>query len=110
MASNRLVMYMSTIPSSVQDINARFNGGVFNNDRTKRQIDGYIVDGSGDAVLPKKLCHDANYLEYLCRGEIDPAATVQLILNESYEIKTSDYLVMRDDPNSEWYINNEGDG
>lgn len=104
MPSNRLVMLMSTIPDSVAELNSRFNDGIFNKDRTKRQIDGYVVDENESPILPKSLCHSENYLLYLCRGEADPAAAVQTILNSSYELKTSEYRVMKKDPDSEWYV------
>ena len=104
MASNRLIMVMSTIPPSVQELNARFNDGIFNIDRTKRQIDGYTVDENENYILPKTLCHAENYLLYLCRGEDDPAQCVQTILDGSYELKTSDYKAMKADPSSEWYV------
>lgn len=103
MATNRLIMMMSTIPSSVIELNSRFNDGIFNDDRTKRQIDGYAVDEDENVILPKVLCHAENYLLYLCRGESDPSAAVQKILDSSYELKTSEYRVMIDDPLSEWY-------
>ena len=107
MAHNRLVLLMSTIPESVMVLNSRFNLGVFNKDRTKRQIDGYIVDENEEYILPKRLCHDENYLLYLCRGEADPYATVQTILHSSYELKVSEYQAMKLDHESEWYVEPE---
>ena len=104
MPSNRLVMIMSTIPQSVEDLNTRFNDGIFNTDRTKRQIDGYAVDENENYILPKSLCHAENYLLYLCRGEADPAQAVQTIIDSSYELKVSEYRVMKADPLSEWYV------
>lgn len=103
MASNRLIMLKSTIPQTVIDLNSEFNDGIFNTDRTKRQIDGYAVDNNENTILPKTLCHDESYLLFLCRGEIDPVHTVQLILDSSYELKVSDYNIMKSDINSEWY-------
>lgn len=103
MAHNIIVIITSTIPDSVILLNSQFNGGTFNKDRTRRQIDGYAVDENEEYILPKQLCHDENYLFYLCRGEPDPVATVQTILDSSYEIKSSEYKVMRNDPLSEWY-------
>jgi len=96
---------MSTIPDSVIELNTRFNKGIFNLDRTKRQIDGYVVDENENVTLPKTLCQAENYLLYLCRGEPDPAQCVQAILYSSYELKVSEYKTMKDDLNSEWYIN-----
>jgi len=107
MAHNRLILLMSTIPDSVIELNTRFNNGKFNADRTKRQIDGYLVDENEKTILPKILCHDEHYLYYLCRGEPDPAQCVQTILNSSYELKVSEYQEMKLDPNSEWYIESE---
>ena len=103
MPQNRLILLMSTIPESVALINSQFNSGIFNKDRTKRQIDGYIVDENEEYILPKRLCQDENYLHYLCRGEIDPATTVKAILESSYELKVSEYQAMILDINSEWY-------
>lgn len=100
---------MSTIPDSVIELNSRFNLGIFNTDRTKRQIDGYAVDEHGNYILPKVLCHAENYLLYLCRGEADPAQAVQTILDSSYELKVSEYRAMRDDESSEWYVEPEVD-
>lgn len=97
-------MMMSTIPKSVAELNARFNDGIFNTDRTKRQIDGYVVDENENPILPKTLCHAENYLLYLCRGEADPVAAVQKILDSSYELKVSEYRAMKKDPASEWYV------
>jgi len=109
MANNRLIMMMSTIPDSVAELNSRFNDGIFNADKTKRQIDGYVVDENENPILPKTLCHAENYLLYLCRGEADPSAAVQAIIDSSYELKTSDYQLMKLDINSEWYIEPEVD-
>jgi len=107
MAQNRLILLTSTFPESIALLNSQFNSGIFNKERTKRQIDGYIVDKNEEYILPKRLCHDENYLLYLCRGEEDPATTVQTILNSSYELKVSDYKDMRLDPDSEWYVDQE---
>lgn len=103
MSHNRLVLLMSTIPDSVIELNSRFNLGIFNTDKTKRQMDGYLVDDNENIILPKTLCHAENYLLYLCRGESNPAECVQAILDSSYEIKVSEYLLMKSDVNSEWY-------
>tara|TARA_R110000850_G_scaffold252843_1_gene377987 strand:- start:1943 stop:2275 length:333 start_codon:yes stop_codon:yes gene_type:complete len=107
MPQNRVIIFMPTVPDSVVSLNSQFNSGIFNKDRTKRQIDGYIVDENEEYILPKRLCHDENYLLYLCRGEVDPAATVQTILDSSYEMKSSEYRAMRSDPMSEWYVEPE---
>ena len=107
MAHNRLILLMSTIPESVVALNDKFNLGIFNKDRTKRQIDGYIVDENEEYILPKRLCHIDSYLHYLCRGEADPSATVQTIQNSSYELKVSKYEVMKLDTDSEWYVKPE---
>ncbi len=112
MAHNRLVIFMSTVSDSIKDpeTNPRFWDGLFNNvldsngEPTKRQIDGYIVDENEECILPKRLCHVESYLLYLCRGETNPSATVQTILDSSYELKASEYQAMKIDPNSEWYI------
>ncbi len=103
MANNRLVMIVADIDESVAILNTRFYNGIFNKGKTKRQIDGYIVDENENPILPKTLCQDENYLLYLCRGAVDPIAAVQKILDSSYELKTSEYLVMKSDINSEWY-------
>lgn len=103
MAQNRLVIFMSTVPNSVIELNSRFNAGIFNKDRTKRQLDGYHVDENEDYILPKRLCHDENYLLYLCRGEDDPVKCVQEILDSSYELKVTEHNIMKKDKNSEWY-------
>lgn len=108
MAHNPLVLLMSTIPESVIVLNSKFNLGIFNKDKTKRLLDGYVVDENEEYILPKRLCHDENYLNYLCRGESDPAATVKTILDSSYELKTSEYRSMKLDTESEWYVNTEG--
>ena len=124
MAQNRVIIFMYTVPDSVVSLNSQFNSGIFNtvidsdgnpvlDDKgkkvkpTKRQIDGYIVDENEEYILPKRLCHDENYLLYLCRGEEDTSATVQTILDSSYEMKSSEYRAMRSDPMSEWYIKPE---
>lgn len=109
MTTNRLVMLMPTMPQSVIDLNSRFNEGIFNKDRTKRQLDGYAVDENENIILPKTLCHADTYLLYLCRGESDPAQAVQTILDSSYELRVSDYRVMKADINSEWYVELEGE-
>lgn len=109
MSHNILVMLMSTVPRSVIDLNSRFDDGIFNADRTKRQIDGYVVDQNENIILPKTLCHADNYLMYLCRCEDNPAQTVQTIIDSSYEMKVSDYKAMKKDANSEWYVNQEGE-
>ncbi|NRA79338.1 MAG: hypothetical protein HRU18_14110 [Pseudoalteromonas sp.] len=109
MAHNILVLSMSTIPQSAIDLNSRFDDGVFNADRTKRQIDGYAVDENENIILPKALCHAQNYLLYLCRGEVDPSKSVQSIIDSSYELNVSDYQAMKADVNSEWYTETEGE-
>lgn len=103
MPANRLILLISTIPESVISLNSRFNDGIFNNDRTKRQIDGYAIDANEEVITPKNLCHASGYLYYLCRGEQDPVQAVRHILEHSYEIKKSEYRLMMKDPNSEWY-------
>ena len=109
MATNRLIMIMSTIPDSVKlpSVNPRFYDGIFNTDRTKRQIDGYVVDENENVIPPKVLCHAENYLLHLCRGEVDPALAVQKILDSSYELKTSEWRAVKKDPLSEWYVEPE---
>jgi len=108
MINNILVLSMLDIPASVIELNSAFNDGVFNTGKTKRLIPGYIVDENENPILPKTLCHDENYLLYLCRGEESPLSTVQSIINSSQEIKVSDYLQMKSDINSEWYIKSAG--
>mgnify|MGYP003674295395 CR=1 FL=1 len=103
MAANLLVLDVLKTPISIIELNSGFNNGVFNNNKTKRLLSGYAVDESENIILPKTLCHDDNYLLYLCRGESDPESTVQSVINDSYELKVSDYLVMREDISSEWY-------
>tara|TARA_R110000851_G_C12944708_1_gene552620 strand:+ start:47 stop:352 length:306 start_codon:yes stop_codon:yes gene_type:complete len=95
---------MSTIPDSVILLNSKFNNGIFNASKTKRQIDGYFVDDNENYILPKSLCHDESYLLYLCRGENNPSECVQNILDNSYEIKVSEYRAMTKDINSEWHL------
>ena len=126
MAHNILIMIVEDIDESVARLNTRFKDGIFNTviddsgnpvlngngekvPPTKRQIDGYVVDENEIPTLPKTLCQDDNYLLYLCRGAADPSAAVQKILDSSYELKTSEYRVMRDDPLSEWYAEPEVD-
>lgn len=105
MSHNIIVIIMSTVPESVKDltVNPAFNSGTFNTGKTKRLIDGYVVDENENIIPPKTLCQDEHYLLYLCRMEPDPAECVQYIITNSYELKTSDYLVMKSDVNSEWY-------
>lgn len=103
MVNNRLVMIVADIDESVARLNAKFNDGIFNKDKSKRQIDGYVVDENENPIIPKTLCQDKNYLLYLCRGAADPVAAVHKILDSSYEIKPSKYKVMKYDINSEWY-------
>ena len=108
MINNILALLMSDIPSTVIELNNAFSDGVFNIGKTKRLIPGYVVDENENPILPKTLCHDENYLLYLCRGEVDPSSTVQSIIDSSQEIKVSDYLQMKSDINSEWYIKPAG--
>jgi len=109
MINNILALSMVDIPVSVIELNSRFNDGVFNVGKNKRLMPGYMVDENEDPILPKTLCHNENYLLYLCRGEADPSKTVQSIIDSSYEIKVSDYLQMKSDVNSEWYIKPTGE-
>lgn len=103
MATDLLVLSVAKIPESVARLNSGFSDGVFNIAGTKRLLNGYAVDDNENRILPETLCHDENYLLYLCRGEVDPQKAVESVLKDSYAIKTSEYFAMKNDVNSEWY-------
>lgn len=104
---NRLILIASDIPDSVAELNPLFYEGIFNADKTKRQLDGYAIDENENVIQPPRLVHMNGILLYWCRGESDPQSAVDKLLASSYQIKPSDYKLMRSDPDSEWYIEPE---
>jgi len=105
---NRLILIASDIPDSVAELNPLFYEGVFNENKTKRQLDGYAIDENENVIQPPKLVHMSGILLYWCRGEKDPQAAVDKLLSSGYQLKPSEYILMRSDPTSEWYIKSEG--
>ncbi len=102
MPHNRLIIPVEFIPDSVKQMPA-YNAGIFSSDGKYRQLDGYKIDPVTEEPIGD-LVHPQGTLEYWCRNEPDPALAVKLIQDNSYIIKPSEYMVMRDNPDSIWYI------
>lgn len=102
MAHNRLVIPVELIPDSVKQL-ADYDKGVFSNDGKYRQLDGYRIDPTTEEIVGD-LVHPTGMLEHWCRNEANPSLAVQLIRDNSYTLKPSEYIALRDDPNSIWYI------
>ncbi|MER2494407.1 hypothetical protein [Catenovulum sediminis] len=101
---------MADIPQSVRDNNPAFWHGVFNSDKSKRQLDGFKINPQTEQELqPRQLVHPNAVLLHWCRYEADPQAIVDTILQNATTLTPSDYRALRNNPQSEWYINTTGD-
>lgn len=102
MPHNRLIIPVELIPDSVKQMPA-YNAGIFSNDGLYRQLDGYKIDPVTEERIGD-LVHTQGMLEFWCRNEPDPAAAVQLIKDNSFTLKPSEYHALRNDPNSIWFV------
>ena len=108
---------MSHIPQSTKDNVSTFALGLFSNDGAGGEpssmlLDGYKLESDGsytlDAEGNKILCHSPAVLTSWLQWSANPVAAQKTLIDRATEYTKAEYIQLRDDSSSIWYINSEG--
>ncbi len=94
-----LSLDMNLIPQSTKDNVPTFWQGLFSNDKSRMLIDG--KNDKGDLVHPTQV------LQAWLQWSDNPDEKIQQILSTSIEYTREEYLTLKDNANSIWYVEPE---
>ena len=94
-----LSLDMALIPQTTKDNVPTFWNGLFSSDGSRMLIDGRNQNG--------ELVHPVTTLTKWLQWDVDPFTTKDLIISSAIELTIEEYLVMKRDVNSIWYVNDE---
>lgn len=101
MSYSYMPLNMNLIPESTKNNIPTFWGGTFSSDNTRKIEPGYHSDGT--------IAHDITTLLAWLQWEVDPQATLNLILEEAkqHEMTKEQFQEAKNNVNSIWYIQPE---
>ena len=99
MSHTFLSLDMNLIPQATKDNVPTFYSGLFSNDNSRMLIDGRNANGD--------LVHSWGVLLSWLQWEVDPMATLNLIVDNSIEYTTAEFNTEKSKLESIWYVNNE---
>ena len=94
-----LSLDMALIPQTTKDNVPTFWNGLFSSDGSRMLIDGRNQNG--------ELVHTVTTLTKWLQWDVDPLTTKDLIISSAIELTLWEYLVMKRDVNSIWYVKDE---
>lgn len=96
-----LSLDMALIPQSTKDNVPTFLLGLFSNDKSRMLIDGYNEQ--------KELVHPQSTFDTWLQWEENPKETLKTILSTFIEYTREQILIEKQDINSIWYVEPNGD-
>lgn len=98
MSHTFLSLDMNLIPQATKDNVPTFYSGLFSNDNSRMLIDGRNANGD--------LVHSWGVLLSWLQWEVDPMATLNLIVDNSIEYTTAEFNAEKSKLESMWHVNN----
>ena len=108
-----LALDMSRVPQSTKDNVPTFALGLFSNEPepTRMLLDGYRVGADGSYILDsegeKVLCHSPKVLGDWLQWSANPIAVQKTLIDKAIEYTREEYLQLKAEPTSIWYVNPE---
>ena len=101
MAHTFLALDMNLIPQSTKDNVPTFWQGLFSSDQSRMLIDGYNEQ--------RELVHPQATLDAWLQWSSSPQEVQNNLLEEAIEYTSAEFTALKDDVNSVWYIEPEGE-
>lgn len=95
-----LALNIDLIPQTTKDKVPTFSQGLFSSDNSRMMIDGYNAQGV--------LVHPQATLDAWLQWSADPQATQAALLTAASEYTKDEFMVLKADVNSIWYVEPEG--